>query len=103
MTAKILIIKAEKSPFLVAKLKIKVLPFVLLYKNGKEIDRLVGFEQLTNDGSDFSYDSLETVLMRNGLIGRKTINFRSTRSNMIHNSNKNINDDDDEEDSDLDL
>lgn len=57
-----------------------MLPFVVIYKAGKEIDRLVGFEKLGNDPSDFSYNSLELYLMRMGILNRKTINFASRKN-----------------------
>ncbi|EGV66712.1 hypothetical protein PSN45_002670 [Yamadazyma tenuis] len=96
LTVKVCSIKAEEAPFLVNKLNVKVLPFVVIYKSGKELDRLVGFERLGNDPSNFSYSSLEAMLLRLGVLQRKTINFAST------NTGSNTHNDDDEE-SDLDL
>lgn len=98
LTLKILSIKAETATFLVEKLKIKVLPFVVIYKNGKEFDRLVGFEKLGNNPNDFTYDSLESYLIRTGVINRKSIKFTSTRTSSFNN-----NDNDNDEGSDLDI
>lgn len=80
LTIKVVVITATNAPFLVDKLKIKMLPFVVLYKNGKELDRLVGFEKLGNDVLDFKYEALEQLLYRCNFIDRKTINFGSTKS-----------------------
>lgn len=57
-----------------------MLPFVVIYKAGRELDRLVGFEKLGNDPSDFSYGSLELYLIRLGILNRKTINYASRKS-----------------------
>jgi len=48
-SCKFLRINAEKAPFFVAKLQIKVLPTVLVFRDGKTIARLVGFEGLSID------------------------------------------------------
>lgn len=74
MKIKVLAIKAENALFLVAKLNIKVLPFVLVYKNSQEITRIVGFEGLGPDPSKISWDALEQRLLVAGAIDRKTIN-----------------------------
>jgi hypothetical protein len=36
----------QDSPFFTVKLGIKVLPCVVLFKHGRSVDRVVGFEQL---------------------------------------------------------
>ena len=41
-------INAEKSPFFVQKLGIKVLPTTVLFDDGKAIDRVLGFEGVSN-------------------------------------------------------
>lgn len=94
LTIKVLLIKAESATFLTSRLNIKVLPFVVIYKNGKELDRLVGFEQLGNDPNDFKYESLETLCIRLGVINRRTINLTSSRR---------LDKPQDSEESDLDL
>lgn len=99
LPVKVISIKAELAPFLVTKLKIKALPFVVIYSNGKEIDRLVGFEKLGNDPNDFSYGALESLLYKYRLINRNAVNLKPSR---INDNNKTNNDDDDEE-SDLDI
>ena len=48
LTCKFLRINAEKAPFFVAKLAIKTLPTLLLFKDGKLLDRQLGFEGLSD-------------------------------------------------------
>lgn len=64
-------ISVEDSPFLVAKLNIKVLPCLVAYKNGAERDRIVGFSRLGNNPNDFSVTSLETILLECGILVRR--------------------------------
>lgn len=52
---------------------------MVIYKDGKELDRLVGFERLGNNPETFNYEALETLLIRLGVINRKTINYKSTK------------------------
>eukprot|EP00581_Thalassiosira_minuscula_P032303 CAMPEP_0183763326 /NCGR_PEP_ID=MMETSP0739-20130205/9628_1 /TAXON_ID=385413 /ORGANISM="Thalassiosira miniscula, Strain CCMP1093" /LENGTH=343 /DNA_ID=CAMNT_0026001725 /DNA_START=816 /DNA_END=1847 /DNA_ORIENTATION=- len=47
--AKFLRIDAAKAPFFVAKLRIKTLPALIVFENGKEIGRLTGFEGLAKN------------------------------------------------------
>lgn len=70
MSLHVMAITAENAPFLVSKLSIKVLPFLLIYKNGQELARSVGFEGL--EGGQLSLDSLENKLMSCGAIARKS-------------------------------
>jgi hypothetical protein len=48
-TCKFLRIDAEKAPFFVSKLQIKTLPTLLVFQNGKAIERLTGFDGLAKD------------------------------------------------------
>jgi thiol-disulfide isomerase/thioredoxin len=48
-TCKFLRINAEKAPFFVSKLFIKTLPTLLVFHNGKAMDRLTGFDGLAKD------------------------------------------------------
>jgi len=41
---------AEKAPFFIDKLKIRTLPALLVFHDGKAIDRLTGFEGLYTNG-----------------------------------------------------
>ncbi|XP_052179155.1 thioredoxin domain-containing protein PLP3A-like isoform X2 [Diospyros lotus] len=58
---------AENAPFFVAKLAIKTLPCVVLFRNGVATDRLVGFQDLGGK-DDFTTKTLEALLTRKGII-----------------------------------
>lgn len=92
LTVKVLAIEAKDAPFLVTKLGIKMLPFVVIYRQGKEVERLVGFEKLGNDANDFKYEALEQFLYSRNVINRKAINFGSIRQRVV-----------DEDDDDFDI
>lgn len=65
-------ISVEDCPFLVSKLQIKVLPFVVAYKHGTERDRIVGFSRLGNQPDDFDIQVLEAILFQCGVLARKS-------------------------------
>lgn len=73
---RIMRIQASNAPFLVAKLKIKVLPCVAIYRCGVECDRLVGFSKLGNDVDGFSLAQLERYLMDARIIRYTSNNLR---------------------------
>ncbi len=56
LSCKFVRLDAEKAPFFVVKLRVKVLPTLILFKDGKEVDRLVGFEDLADAASASSRD-----------------------------------------------
>ena len=51
-TCKFLRIDAEKAPFFVSKLQVRTLPTLIVFREGKAIDRLTGFEGLAVDSND---------------------------------------------------
>jgi hypothetical protein len=51
----------QDAPFFTVKLGIRVLPAVVVFKNGVSVDRVVGFDQLGGK-DDFSTASLEAKL-----------------------------------------
>lgn len=75
----VLAIQAEDAPFLVSKLKVKILPFVVIYKQGREVSRIVGFEGIGGSEKGASLQSFEAFLMLRGLIDRTTTNTKSVR------------------------
>lgn len=96
LSTKFIRVNVENAPFLVTRLKIKVLPAVLIYINGVESNRLVGFDKLNfNESGDFQIESLEKFLLDNGAIQRKATNYKR-----IIKSKQSQGDDDE---SDLDL
>ena len=60
-------IDAEKSRFLVERLNVRVLPTILLVKDGKFVDRVVGFDDLGGH-DEFNTDMLEWRIARAGVI-----------------------------------
>ncbi|XP_019876605.1 thioredoxin domain-containing protein 9 [Aethina tumida] len=58
---------AEKCPFLAQKLKIKVIPSIILIQNGIMVDRIIGFTQLGNR-DDFTTEVLEWRIAQNNVI-----------------------------------
>lgn len=81
LTTKFVRIDVENCPFLVSKLNIKVLPFVVAYKQGKEALRIVGFSTLGNDPDGFAIESLESVLSQAGIIERRNFGNRDNDDN----------------------
>ncbi|XP_005105907.1 thioredoxin domain-containing protein plp1 [Aplysia californica] len=60
-------LNVEKSDFIVAKLKIQMLPVVMCFKKGIVVDRIIGFEELGNT-DDFPFVVLERRLAKSGVI-----------------------------------
>lgn len=60
-------IDAEKAPFFITKLAIKVLPTIILFDDGVAIDRVVGFEDLGGE------DEFETIVLTRRLVKGKAI------------------------------
>lgn len=60
-------LNAEKCPFLAEKLKIKVIPTIVLIQKTILVDKVIGFTQLGNR-DDFSTDVLEWRLAQNNVI-----------------------------------
>lgn len=86
--------------FLVTKLNVKVLPFVVMYLKGQEVDRLVGFSKLGNQAEDFDKDILENMLYSKGMLNRPlNVTFLSGRINRSRRTNGAS----DDEDDDLDI
>lgn len=93
LDSKFVKINVENCPFLVDKLQIKVLPFVVGYKKGVEALRLTGFSELGNDPNGFPLVNLEKRLLSVRLI-KSTGRLTQAKINNINNSS---------DDSDLDL
>ncbi|KAI8907896.1 thioredoxin-like protein [Gorgonomyces haynaldii] len=60
-------IDVANCPFLVEKMKIKVLPAIFMYLNGLAVDSFVGFEGIA-DKDDFSTQMLETRIAQSQVI-----------------------------------
>lgn len=68
LNVKFVKVNVDKCPFLVTKLNIKILPFVVGYISGIEKLRLVGFSKLGNKADDFEIDALKIQLENSGFI-----------------------------------
>lgn len=68
LTTRFIKVNVQACPFLVSKLNIKVLPFVVGYRNGLEKVRYVGFSKLGNDPNGFDIRRLEQSLAHSGVI-----------------------------------
>ena len=66
---KIIRIDVDKALFLVERLKVKVLPCVISFIDGKSVDRLEGFEKLGNT-DNFTTAMLESHLLFVGVLQR---------------------------------
>jgi hypothetical protein len=60
-------VNADKAPFFVGKLQVKVLPTVVCFKDGIAIDRIVGFEEL-GGVDDFPTAAIEKRLAKAGML-----------------------------------
>lgn len=69
-TSKFVKLDAENAPFFVAKLAVKTLPCVILFRKGVATDRLVGFHDLGGK-DDFTTRTLELFLLKKGMIEEK--------------------------------
>uniref|UniRef100_A0A5B7C468 Putative thioredoxin domain-containing protein PLP3A isoform X1 n=1 Tax=Davidia involucrata TaxID=16924 RepID=A0A5B7C468_DAVIN len=58
---------AENAPFFVAKLGVKTLPCVILFRKGIAVDRLIGFQDVGGK-DDFTMKTLEALLIKKGII-----------------------------------
>ena len=73
LSCKFLRIDAEKAPFFVAKLQIRTLPALLVFRNGKAVDRLTGFDKLAIDPKE--PDRWHTGRLREWLAGTGAIQY----------------------------
>lgn len=95
LSCKFIRIDAEKAPFFVVKLKVQTLPTLILFKDGKTIDRSVGFEDLVDATSknpdDFPTSRLGYWLEKRGAIeyhGPDSDDEESPRRSTPHGTNR---------------
>lgn len=74
LSCKFVRIDAQKAPFFVSKLKIQTLPTLLVFKDGKVVDRLTGFDGLAVDVTD--PDRWHTGRLRHWLASTGAIEYR---------------------------
>ncbi len=67
-------VNVEKNPFLVEKLRIIMMPTIVLIKNGKTEHSIIGFDEFGGT-DDFSTEDVAFVLSQHGML-----NFEADRS-----------------------
>ena len=67
LETKFMRVDAERSPFLAEKLKIWMLPTMVIVKNGKTEHSIVGLDEL-GGGDNFTTETLEQVLLQHGAV-----------------------------------
>ncbi|MCJ1368486.1 hypothetical protein MMC16_007630 [Acarospora aff. strigata] len=92
-------ISVTHAPFLVTKLSIRVLPCVLAFADGVNVDRIVGFEGLGYSENSFTARDLEARLLKAGVLVREKVavegETRKTRERKKGDDRGNEDDDDD--------
>mmetsp|Transcript_14258 Transcript_14258/g.20440 ORF Transcript_14258/g.20440 Transcript_14258/m.20440 type:complete len:327 (-) Transcript_14258:1596-2576(-) len=78
---KFLKIDADKAPFFVNKLKVKTLPTLIVFQDGLVVDRLVGFESLTDDPSE--PDKWHTGKLQQWLSNTGAITYTAPREEVL--------------------
>jgi hypothetical protein len=61
---------AERAPFFINKLGVQVLPTIIMFVDGKAVDRVVGFDEL-GGADDFPTVNLTRRLIRGGVLDAK--------------------------------
>ncbi|RPB18445.1 thioredoxin-like protein [Terfezia boudieri ATCC MYA-4762] len=93
---KIIRIDVDKAPFLVERLKVKVLPCVISFIDGKGVDRLEGFEKLRNT-DNFTTAMLESHFLLIGVFQRAKTTGDSAKKSIFGTEKKeDVFDDDDD-------
>ena len=72
-------INVENAPFVVVKLGIKVLPCVMAFMKGKEVDRIIGFEGIGYKPDEFTTRELEERLLQSGVLVRNKMRDEDDR------------------------
>lgn len=82
-------INVQDCPFLIEKLKIKILPCVISYKDGIEVDRSVGFSKFGNHADKVHVKDIERWLINTGLISEPHSKLQITNKKEYSNNNYN--------------
>jgi len=81
-------VDVENAPFLVTKMKIRVLPCLFSFVDGIVVDRIIGFEELGNT-DDFTTKFLETRLSKSNVIVTSDENTSNSKKPIFGFANKN--------------
>jgi len=93
-------ISVEVAKFFVTKLKVQVLPAIFCFIKGIVVDRIIGFDELGDDGDNFSTECLEGRLLKSQVLitsrdGKS--DSKNNRSIMGRSENKDDKDSDDDD------
>lgn len=91
-------INVENAPFLVAKLKIQVLPCVIAFVDGISVDRIIGFEGLGYSEHTFTARDLEARLLKAGVLARLKVSRMDDGGKPRQRLDEVVHDEDDEDD-----
>lgn len=80
-TCKFLRLDAEKAPFFISKLQVRTLPSLLVFREGKVVDRLTGFEGLSKDPND--PDKWETSRLQEWLASTGAIEYKRPAAELL--------------------
>ncbi|XP_030523979.1 thioredoxin domain-containing protein PLP3B [Rhodamnia argentea] len=89
LDTKFIKLDAENAPFFVAKLGVKTLPCVILFRKGIAVDRLVGFQDLGGK-DDFSTRALEALLLKKGIVSEKKDDEDDEGSEYLENRHRSV-------------
>ena len=70
LEARFVKVDVDHVPFLVERLKIRVLPCVIAFVGGKSVDRIIGFEGIGRGSDEFRTRDLELRLVNAGVLER---------------------------------
>jgi hypothetical protein len=88
-------VNVEHAPFLVVKLKVQVLPCVIVFVDAVSVDRIVGFEGLGYTEDTFTTKDLEARLLACGVLQRAKLNGTEKIKVGVRQSKASERDDDD--------
>ncbi|KAJ3203589.1 hypothetical protein HK099_001460 [Clydaea vesicula] len=89
--------QVKNAPFLVEKLKIQVLPCVVMFIDGQTVDKIIGFEEL-GETDNFKIDVLEKRLIKSNAIQDDTIKDGNRPNTIFGFADTKRNDESDEDD-----
>ncbi|XP_030468269.1 thioredoxin domain-containing protein PLP3B [Syzygium oleosum] len=89
LDTKFIKLDAENAPFFVAKLGVKTLPCVILFRKGIAVDRLVGFQDLGGK-DDFSTRALEALLIKKGIVSEKKDDVVNEDNECLENRHRSV-------------
>jgi len=72
--SKFIKVNAEKAPFFIEKLRIRTIPTIVIFQDGVAIDKMIGFEELSEGLPEGKEDEWPTVKLARVLASKQAIN-----------------------------